>query len=247
MEKAATAIAEALSLPLTVARCSVEPWSETAARSARYGLLMAELAGAETVLTGHTADDQAETILANILRGTGPIGLTGIPARRGRIARPLLKIWRSETREFAALAGLPWADDPTNEEPHTIRNRLRLGLLPQLEAEYNPAVKSALVGLGELSQPAKAQNDPGEALVDGWRVPNSFLWALGRESAALILRAALRPWRGGYGLDRAETQRIWEVVTGARSRVELQGGLSVSRSGSWLVCRSLPLRLSEDD
>ena len=68
------------------------------------------------ILTGHTLDDQAETVLLNMLRGTGPRGLTGIPLwRPPNISRPMLRITRSETRELALLAGLPFFDDPMNE------------------------------------------------------------------------------------------------------------------------------------
>lgn len=240
MEEAAAAIARTLGIPLTIERTVVEPWSEAAARTARYELLLAGLQTNEKLLTGHTADDQAETVLANILRGTGPDGVGGIPRRRGRIVRPLLRITRSETREFATLLGLPWEDDPTNEDLDPLRNRIRLRLLPLLEAEYNPAIRSALVGLGEIATGQVDAVLSGEQLGDGWRIPNAVLWAAGPDATARIVRAALRPWRGGYGLDRAEVRRVWEVVSGDRPSTELAGGLKVERSESWLLCRSLP-------
>jgi hypothetical protein len=62
----------------------------------------------------------------------------------------------------------------------------------------------------------------------------------------MILRQALRPWNEGYGLDRAEVARVWEVVVGGRPATELRGGIRVERAGSWLVCRSLPLRYPEN-
>ena len=240
MEGAATAIAHTLGIPLTIERTVVEPWSEGAARTARYQLLLAGLQTNEKLLTGHTADDQAETVLANILRGSGLGGVGGIPRRRGRIVRPLLSITRSETREFATLLGLPWEDDPTNQDLDPLRNRIRLRLLPLLEAEYNPAIRSALVGLGEIATGQVDDVLSGEQLGDGWRIPNAVLWAAGPDASARIVRAALRPWRGGYGLDRAEVRRVWEVVSGDRPSTELAGGLKVERSESWLVCRSLP-------
>lgn len=242
MQLAAEAIATALGLPLAVERATVEPWSEGAARVVRYDLLLARLEPKETLLTGHTADDQAETVLAHILRGSGLTGIAGIPRRRGRIARPLLEVGRTETREFATLAGLPWQDDPTNDETDALRNRIRHRLLPALEADYNPAIRSALAGLAQLAAGRDDGSPLGEVLADGWRIPNSILWAAGPNGAGRIVREALRGWRAGYGIDRAEMQRVWEVVTGSRTAVELRDGLRVQRDGSWLVCRSLPLR-----
>jgi tRNA(Ile)-lysidine synthase len=243
MEEAAVAIARVLGIPLGVERTVVEPWSEGVARDARYALLLANLKKDETLLTGHTADDQAETVLANIIRGAGPQGFAGIPQGRGRIFRPLLRITRSQTREFATLANLPWRDDPSNSDLDPLRNRIRHRLLPLLESEYNPGIRLGLQSLGEIAQSAPVLGEPTE---DGWRIPASVLWAAGPAAGAQAIREALRPFRGGYGLDRAEVRRVWEIVVGEHKATELQGGLRVERDGSWLVFRSLPLPLSEN-
>lgn len=153
----------------------------------------------------------------------------------------MLAITRSETREFATLSGLPWDDDPTNDDPDPLRNRIRHRLLPTLEAEYNPAIRSALAGLADLLAVDESRGY-GEQFEEGWRIANSVLWAAGLDAAAEIIRTALRPLHGGYGLDRAEMHRVWDVVTGGKSAAELRGGLRVERHGPWLVCRSLPLR-----
>ena len=117
LEQAARAVAEVLKVDIEVRSVTLEKFDENEARNLRYAALRSALGDGDWLLTGHTADDQAETVLANLLRGAGVDGLAGIPSRRENIARPMLAISRSETRELATLAGLPWTDDPT--EPRT--------------------------------------------------------------------------------------------------------------------------------
>lgn len=236
MEQAARAIANRLNLPLVVETLKVEPFREGPARRERYRLLESALIADEWLLTGHTRDDQAETVLANLMRGAGSGGLAGIPARRGRVVRPFLEVSRSETREFATLAELAWFDDPQNDDLSHQRNRIRHWLLPTLEAEFNPAIRSALVAAAQAFAAISAEDPAGEHRDNDWRVPNSILWAAGFERAAAILRASLRRLYQGYGPDRAELARIWEVVTGGATATELTGGLRVYREGAWLIC-----------
>jgi tRNA(Ile)-lysidine synthase len=136
---------------------------EAAAREARYALLdqVAAEEGARYVLTAHTADDQAETILHRILRGTGIDGLSGIRPVRPlssltTIIRPLLAVRRAEVLDYLATRGQAYCDDHTNGERRFTRNRLRHDLLPQLAADYNPTVVDALLRLGELAGEAGA-------------------------------------------------------------------------------------------
>ncbi|HEX5672407.1 MAG TPA: tRNA lysidine(34) synthetase TilS, partial [Acidimicrobiia bacterium] len=145
MAAAARSVAHALGIEVDVVHIEVVPWSEGRARKLRYEALLGGLVEGEWVLTGHTADDQAETVFANLLRGAGVEGLTGIPSRRPPLARPLLGVDRSTTRELATLASLKWTDDPTNLDLGPLRNRLRLRLLPQMEAEYNLSFRQHLV------------------------------------------------------------------------------------------------------
>jgi len=143
---------------------------EHAARVVRYRYLaeVAAALGAEVVAVGHTADDQAETVLMNVLRGAGLDGLRGmrpvgawpvLDAAAGRLAamdaarsaaprlvRPLLAVWRADARAYLDRHGLPWRQDPTNREHGALRNRVRDCLLPALEAE-NPRFRQALVRL----------------------------------------------------------------------------------------------------
>ncbi len=121
---------------------------EEAARLVRYEALdaMADEVGAAWICTGHTASDQAETVLMRVLRGTGVAGLAGIPARRDRYLRPLLAITRARVMEELRAAELDGLDDPMNADDRLTRNRIRHRWLPALREE-NPALDEALVRL----------------------------------------------------------------------------------------------------
>jgi len=112
--------------------------------------------GAGRLATGHTADDQAETVLMRVVRGTGPRGLVGIlpvAEREGMtVIRPLLDVWRTEIEQYIADRRIPWRQDRTNTMTCYHRNRVRLQLLPELEREFNPSVKAALVRLADLAR-----------------------------------------------------------------------------------------------
>ncbi len=128
--------------------------TQEAARAVRYAFLerTAASAGADKIATGHTRDDQVETVLGNILRGTGTDGLRGIPERRGSIIRPMLGVPRAEIEAYCAAHGLSPRQDPSNFSPdHYTRNRIRLELMPQLRQEYNSRVDDALVRLSEIA------------------------------------------------------------------------------------------------
>lgn len=175
-----------LGVPLEVEACDVAAEAaaskkgiEETARQARYAFLerVAEREGAAYVALGHTADDQAETVLHRVLRGTGLAGLAGMPARRplsqrgplrtsepensGRstqysshsleLIRPLLDFSREDVLTFLTELDQPFVHDETNEHLHVTRNRLRHDLLPKLADEYNPEVRAALVRLARLA------------------------------------------------------------------------------------------------
>ncbi|HAG11929.1 MAG TPA: tRNA lysidine(34) synthetase TilS, partial [Desulfotomaculum sp.] len=114
-----------------------------------FGQLAGKL-GAGRVALGHHADDQAETILLNFLRGAGISGLKGISYVRGLFIRPLLEIRRKEIEEYCLQQQLPVRQDSSNLKPVYTRNRIRLNLLPLLEREYNPQIIQTLVQLGNL-------------------------------------------------------------------------------------------------
>jgi tRNA(Ile)-lysidine synthase len=127
---------------------------EEAARKARYGFLhrIAEEIHADHIATGHTRDDQAETVLMRILHGTGLRGLGGIPVRRGKVVRPLLALSHEEIVSFCTSSGVPYVEDSTNEDPRFQRNRIRLELLPLIESTYHPGIRENLVRLAENVQ-----------------------------------------------------------------------------------------------
>ncbi|HEX7049039.1 MAG TPA: tRNA lysidine(34) synthetase TilS [Longimicrobiales bacterium] len=137
---------------------------ETAARDARYRFLAAAAArcGATRIATAHHADDQAETVLFRILRGTGLPGLAGIPAARGPYVRPLLPFRRTDIHAYAAAAGLRWREDPTNRDLRFSRNRLRHEVLPRLEA----AAPGATDALLHLARCARAAENAWDRLLD---------------------------------------------------------------------------------
>jgi tRNA(Ile)-lysidine synthase len=128
------------------------PGPEAAARAARYRALdrAAAATGAAAILLGHTRDDQAETVLLGLARGSGARSLAGMPERNGRYLRPLLGISRAETRAACAAQNLePW-DDPQNADPGYARARVRHRLLPVLERELGPGVTEALARSADL-------------------------------------------------------------------------------------------------
>lgn len=127
------------------------PGPEGAARAARYAALdaAAEETGAGLVLLGHTLDDQAETVLLGLARGSGAASLAGMAARTGRYARPLLGLRRATTRQACADAGLAAWSDPHNADHAYARVRVRERVLPVLEAELGPGVAEALARTAE--------------------------------------------------------------------------------------------------
>ncbi len=153
-------LAEALGLPFDLGewRPTRPGHFEADARTARYAWLaeVARARGASVVAVGHTCDDQAETILHRIVRGTGLRGLAGMPARRPLndglvLVRPLLNVSRLEIRAHLGEIGQPFRDDASNIDLSRTRARIRNDLLPRLAAEYNPRVAEALVRLGALA------------------------------------------------------------------------------------------------
>ncbi|MEA5580065.1 tRNA lysidine(34) synthetase TilS [Nodularia harveyana UHCC-0300] len=133
--------------------------SEAAARNWRYEALsaIAQDDNYQYIVTGHTASDRAETLLYNLMRGTGADGLQALNWERTLKAdifliRPLLEITRSETKAFCQQFNLPIWEDSTNQNVKYARNRIRQELIPYLQANFNPKVESALAQTAELLQ-----------------------------------------------------------------------------------------------
>ncbi len=151
-------------------RGSVDRSAESAAPPQRQSIV-----ALDKIATGHTLDDQAETVLMRLIRGTGLRGLGGIYPRilvenedgdgYGEIIRPLLGIRRSELEQYLADIKQPWREDSTNSDSKFTRNRVRKIVLPLLEREFNPAV---VEGLSELAEIARDEEDYWENEVSGW-------------------------------------------------------------------------------
>lgn len=145
----AAAACRTLGLDASVVRVEVDGRGEAAARAARYAALerVADERGAAAVLLGHTLDDQAETVLLGLARGSGARALAGMPERRDRFRRPLLALRRADTLGVCEALGLrPW-QDPTNDHEHAdaaLRSRVRGEVLPTLERVLGPGVAQAL-------------------------------------------------------------------------------------------------------
>ena len=138
---------------------------EAAARKARYHFLeqTAGRLGARLVATAHTADDQAETILHRIVRGTGIRGLSGMarvrPLGHATLIRPLLNVRRTELQAYLDAINQPYRHDPSNADLRFTRNRIRHETMPQLREQFNSGVTEALLRLGALAGETQAVVD----------------------------------------------------------------------------------------
>jgi tRNA(Ile)-lysidine synthase len=126
---------------------------EEAGRRIRYDFFDAVSAkyGFNKIALGHHSDDNAELVLINLLRGSGPLGLSGIaPVREGKIVRPLIHLRRSEIINYLAEKKLPYLTDASNTDPAFMRNKIRHYLIPELQTAYNPRIIETLNRLGEI-------------------------------------------------------------------------------------------------
>ena len=127
---------------------------EQAARLARgefFARVLRE-GGGDRIATGHTRDDQAETVLFRVMRGSGLAGLAGIlPMTREGLVRPLLDVSRAEIETFLRDRGIEWREDASNRDESFARNRIRHSLLPELAREWNPEIGTALARLADTA------------------------------------------------------------------------------------------------
>jgi tRNA(Ile)-lysidine synthase len=125
---------------------------EDAARQLRYAFLRATATqlGADRIAVGHTADDQAETVILHLLRGSGLRGLGGIPPVRGPIVRPLIHVSRADIIDYVRTHRVLFREDPSNDQRQYSRNRIRLDLLPALRRDYNPRLLQTLCRTAQL-------------------------------------------------------------------------------------------------
>jgi tRNA(Ile)-lysidine synthase len=213
----AATLADRLGIPIRVERADIPegPNLEARARAARRSMLGPE------ALTGHTVDDQAETVLLALIRGSGARGL----AAMAPTGHPILRLRRSETRELCALLGIHVARDPSNEDRRFWRNRVRGEVLPLLGDIADRDVAPLLVRTAALLREddevlcrLAAELDPTDA------------GAL-RDAPPPLARRAVRAWltADGYPPDAAAIERVLEVARGVRVACEVSGGRRVHR------------------
>lgn len=192
------------------------PNLEARARDARYAVLPAD------VMTGHTADDQAETVLINLMRGASNSGLS---AMRPSTRRPILALRRAATVRFCEVLGIATVDDPSNRDPAFLRNRVRHELLPAMNELAGRDLVPVLVRQADLMR------DDGD-LLDELAATIDPTDAKGLTAAPLPLaRRAVRRWlTTQHPPDAATVERVLRVAGGQASGCDLGGGRRVERS-----------------
>ena len=245
-------LCRAWDVPLAAARAEDPPRSEAAARELRYAFLhaAAERFAAETLVTAHHADDQAETVLFRLARGTGLAGLAGIPERRGIIARPLLAFTRAELATYAMSAGITWRDDPTNKSLRYVRNRIRHRVIPELERAQPGATRR----IARIAQSAAAAEMAWRGIVaaavqdvvehadgDAFLLARERLLAYDPHVRARVIRHLLD--RLGSRPDRAGTRSAVAFISSGMSGggVELPGDVRLEREFDRLWLRRVGL------
>lgn len=262
------AAADSLSIPCTIeardvaAMASAEKLGiEEVSRRERYAFFerVCLRIGCKTVAVAHHADDNAETILHRVLRGTGLRGLAGIPRRRllnpdsgVQVIRPLLRMTRKSLRTYLTDAGIAFREDRTNASNEPMRNRIRNLVLPQIESQVNPQVREALVRLGEQAEwvkeyLAETVQRTFETLIVS-RTDQSLILnvdALARKSRLVqteLMRLAYRSFGlGEQELSFAHMVSALELIAEPASGKQLQlpGGMTIEKRYHQLVF-SLP-------
>ncbi len=251
----AAALADSLGVPFHLCRVDVRAHAragklslEAAARELRYRELteVAAESGADRIATGHTADDQAETVLLNLLRGAGGDGLAGIWPVRGNIIRPFLGVTHAEVLDYCRACRIAHRVDSSNADVRFARNRIRHEVLPLLRA-IQPEVVSALCRTAALLRDDREVLEPLSGSIferlsdhapDGVSLHLADLDALPLGLRRRVIRAALARVRGDLdGVDMERVEAIARLAAEGRAgtRVEVPGGLTVRRSYDVLV------------
>ena len=211
---------------------------EAAARQGRYAVLdqLAERLDARAILLGHTRDDQAETVLLGLTRGSGARSLSGMRAAFGRYRRPLLAATRTDTETACLVEGLDVWQDPHNRDFSYTRARIRHRVLPTLEEDLGPGVTDALARTAEqLREDADFIDDIAEATYRdlGDTLPAETLAQYPRAIRTRVLRlAALRAGCPATELTRDHVKAIDELITGWRGQrwIDLPGHMLAQRT-----------------
>lgn len=217
---------------------------EAAARTARYAALLEATAvdgsasgGGGPILLGHTLDDQAETVLLGLGRGSGPRSIAGMPATVGPFRRPFLGLRRAETQRICQAAGLEFWSDPHNDDPRFRRSRLRREVMPLLEEVLGGGVVEALGRTaGQVRADVEYLDELALTAFHG-ELPVADLSALAPALRSRVLRlAALDAGVIGSDLTAGHLDELDRLVTDwhGQARVELPGRISVVRDSEAL-------------
>lgn len=221
---------------------------EDAARSLRYRFLeqSAESIGAVKIATAHHRDDNAETVLLHLLRGTGLRGLCGIPPVRGRIIRPLLETGRADIDSYIAAYRIPYVEDETNGDAAYTRNRVRLEVLPLLE-EISPGCTTRIAAAGALlrEEEAHMQAEAGALLPAG--MENEIILPvplLNRQDAA-VRRRLVRTMGQRLGVTPTREQVEMVLALGSGGSFDLPQNIRAVRLPHQLILQKCPPPLPE--
>lgn len=237
-------IAARMRLPFEAASVRVRPPREAEARRVRYAALeaMADRVAAQKIATGHTLDDQAETVLMRLRRGGHAVG---IPPRRGRIVRPLLDLRRSDTERVCRAEGIDYVRDPSNLDDRMTRNLIRNRVLPRFEDEMVVRLaRMADAGEREVSEVRREVDRLAATIVGSSEgvatLDREALLELPPARAAALLRAAIQEAVSGEVTSRLVSDVLAKVVPETGARLDLPGGRAVWAEPRHLVVGMLP-------
>jgi tRNA(Ile)-lysidine synthase len=217
-------------------RVAVEPGPnvEARARAARYGALERGRVACDAgvVLVGHTADDQAETVLLNLLRGSASGGLGAMAPRRGSLVRPMLDLRRADTEAVCAAVGLEPVADPMNDDVALRRVWVRREVLPLLSAGAGRDLVPVLARQAEILRSESDELDRQAA--GAWPGADEPLARPLAALAPVLARRAVRLWVGHPVPSFAEVERVLAVARGSVRAAQLAGGRTVVRRGGRL-------------
>jgi len=222
---------------------------ETAARRFRLDILsrLAAGRGAKRIALGHTRDDQAETVLQRIIRGTGPAGLAGIAPMRDRLwIRPFLEVSRKEVRDYLERSGLSCREDSSNRDPAFVRNRIRNELIPFIEERFSPAAVPSIARLADLSrvQDEYIEEKVSEACGECRLVWNRHRILLDTRRLLsyheLLIQRVIRRCLAVLGgidrdADRGEIERIRSLIAKGRGELTISKHLQVGAGNTALA------------
>lgn len=213
---------------------------ELAARNLRYGWFeqLCRDTGAQAVCVAHHRDDSVETVLLNLLRGSGVAGLTGISPRRGVVVRPLLCVGRRDILQYLSSLGQDYVTDSTNLETKATRNKLRLEVMPLLKTINPKAAENILRSAGHLAEAQRLCNEVADALLPqkGGALPVSSL-------TSANVSFVLHRWLSPYGFQPAQISDVARHLSGESGRLWQSGSheLLLHRGQLLLEPRHAPL------